>query len=245
MIAGADSSGFHPTLAQLQAAYAQGVRAWGFYLPGPGIYSGNTQADFDRAHQAGMKSIGWASGNADPAQQKALAASWSVDFPTLDDEPGIRAYGAWEQPYLDTSGFGLYMPYGADGSRIKGFRAPWYIMADYLGRDPQATWNGSPPAAPHGWQWVGTINNFGGEVDRLWLDDWFVQQGDFMALTDAQQTQLYQWVEDLVNRYNLTQAQVDAQYQAAIDTKAKVDTLSSGGGAVGTNISGTITGKIS
>jgi hypothetical protein len=173
MIAAADSSNYHPTLAQLQAAYAQGVRVWGFYLPGPGIYSGNTKADFDRAHQAQMKTIGWASGNADPGQQKALAASWAVDYPTLDDEGGIRAYGSWEQPWLDTSGFGLYMPYGADGSRIKGFRAPWYIMADYLGRDPQATWNGSPPPVPHGWQWAGTVNAYGGSVDRLWLDDWF------------------------------------------------------------------------
>jgi hypothetical protein len=187
VIEAADSSDFHPTLAQLQAARAQGVRVWGFYLPGPGIYSGHTKADFDRIHQAGMKSIGWASGNADPAQQKALAASWKVDYPTLDDEPGIRAFGPWEQPWLETSGFGLYRPYGSDGSGFIGKRAPWLIMADYLGtypyRDPQATWNGTPPAAPHGWQWAGTVQAFGGEVDRLWLDDWFL--GDDMTQDEA------------------------------------------------------------
>jgi hypothetical protein len=182
MIEAADSSDFHPTLAQLQAAHAQGVRVWGFYLPGPGIYSGHTKADFDRIHQAGMKSIGWASGNADPAQQKALAASWSVDYPTLDCESGIRGDGPWTQPWLDTSGFGLYMPYGADGSAFNSKRAPWLIMADYLGaypyRDPQATWNGPGPSVPHGWQWAGTVLAFGGEVDRLWLDDWFAQGED-------------------------------------------------------------------
>jgi len=93
----------------------------------PGIYSGDTKADFDLIHQAGMKSIGWASGLADPGQQKALAASWSVDFPTLDCEGGIRGKGAWTQPWLDTSGFGLYMPYGSDGSIFNGMSAPWLM----------------------------------------------------------------------------------------------------------------------
>jgi hypothetical protein len=122
-----------------------------------------------------------------------------VDYPTLDDESGIRAFGAWEQPWLDTSGFGLYMPYGFDGSRIKSFRAPWYIMADYLGtyplyRDPQATWMGTPPAAPHGWQWAGSVNAFGGNVDRLWLDDFFL--GDDMAFSDADK----QWLLDQLSQ---------------------------------------------
>jgi len=243
VIAGADSSGFHPTLAQLQAAYAQGVRVWGFYLPGPGIYSGNTKADFDRAHQAGMTTIGWASGNADPAQQKALAALWGVDFPTLDDESAIRAYGPWEQPWLDTSGFGLYHPYGTDGSVFRILRAPWFIAADYWGAypyiDPQATWPGPAPSIPHGLQWAGSVNAFGGVVDRSWLDDYFAQGDD---MTPEEHT----WLSTLYNQTTavgtMAQRVLDLTNQVAA-LKAEVDKLQ-GGTAGGTNISGTISGTI-
>lgn len=169
MIAAVDSSGFHPTLAQVQAAYAQGIRVWGKYLPGPGIYSGDTKADYDTLKAGGMRTIAFCSGWADPAQQKALGASWGVDHICLDVENGIRGDGSWVQGWLSTSGAGLYGSQSVSWGRT----APFFIMAAYPGYNPNATWSGQAPSVPHGWQWAGSVSAFGGAVDRSWLDDWF------------------------------------------------------------------------
>lgn len=205
MLKGVDCSDFHPTPAQLQQMYAQGIRVVGGYLPGPGIYSGHTAAFFAAAKAAGMVTVSYASGWADPGQMKALSASWGVDYPFLDDEPGIRPLGAWEQTWLDASGFGEYFMAGAG---MRGLRAPYYQMADYLGpsggpyKDPQATWlpttqNPTPPQ-PHGWQWAGSVSAYGGTCDLSYWDDYFAQgEGFLAALTDQQQTDLYNWTKDL------------------------------------------------
>ncbi len=185
MIQGLDSSGFHPTLAQVRAAYAQGIRVWGMYLPGPYIYSGTTKADFDTLKAGGMITIAFWSGAADPAQMRALGIAWGVDHICLDVEGRIRGDGPWVQGALDVAGGGLY----GSPSVFSGRSAEFFIEAYYAGAypnfvDPQATWRGSAPGVPHGIQWAGSVNAFGGGVDRSWFDDWFggstpaPQQGD-------------------------------------------------------------------
>ena len=100
-----------------------------------------------------------------------------MDWICLDVETSIRGDDAWVQPWLDVSGAGLY----GNPPVFRGRRAPFFIMADYIGtyanyHDPRATWISSPPpSVPHGWQWAGSVDAFGGGVDRLWLDDWFAQ----------------------------------------------------------------------
>lgn len=171
MIAGLDSSIDRPTPAQAAAAYAAGVRAWGGYLPpGLALESPWDRASFEIVQAAGLRAIGFASGNDDPVQVAATARAWGV-LGCLDDEDGIRPEGPWVQAWLDASGFGLY---GLGAVHI-GRRAPFHVVALYPGADPGATWPGGlqRPGTPVGWQWLGTHDEFGVSVDRAWYDDWF------------------------------------------------------------------------
>jgi peptidoglycan hydrolase-like protein with peptidoglycan-binding domain len=101
------------------------------------------------------------------------------------------------QDWLTKSGAGLY----GNAPVFHGRRAAFYVLADYPGSDPHATW--SPhvqrPNGPCGWQWEGTHTEFGCSVDRGWYDDWFAVGGghgpsappfpypatDFLALRTA------------------------------------------------------------
>src|SRR5215467_15188426 len=137
MIAGLDSSFDRPTPAQAEAAFAAGFRAWGGYLPpGVGLASPWDQASFQVVQQAGLRAIGFASGNDDPAQVAATARAWGV-LGCLDDEPAIRDGTDWQQAWLDAAGFGHYGLCGA----IAGSRARFHIVARYPGFDPDATWD--------------------------------------------------------------------------------------------------------
>jgi hypothetical protein len=208
MLQGLDSSGFHPTLAQVQAAYAQGIRVWGMYLPGPYIYSGTTKADFDILKAGRMITIAFWSGAADPAQMRALGAAWGVDHICLDVESRIRGDGPWVQPALDVAGGGLY----GSPSVFSGRSAEFFLEAYYAGVypnfvDPQATWRGSAPSVPHGIQWAGSVNAFGGGVDRSWFDDWFSggtlqPQGEQEMKVIAGDQTTTAWITDgVVKRY--------------------------------------------
>ena len=203
MIQGVDSSGFHPTLAQVRAAFAQGIRLWGMYLPGPYIYSGTTKADFDTLKAGGMVTLAFWSGAADPAQMKALGAAWGVDHICLDVESRIRGDGPWVQGALNVAGGGLY----GSPSVFTGRSAEFFIEAYYAGAypnfvDPQATWRGPAPSVPHGIQWAGSVSAFGGAVDRSWLDDFFAgatptpqQGGQEMKVIAGDQTTTA-WITD-------------------------------------------------
>jgi hypothetical protein len=179
MIAGLDSSFDRPTPDVAEAAFAEGVRVWGAYLP-PGV---GFAAPWDLAsvrvlQAAGMRVIGFGSGNDDPGQVAATAAAWGV-LGCLDDEDGIRQGTGWQQGWLDASGFGLYGVHavvnGQLTSRHVGIGARFHIAAWYPGTDPGATWPPGTwtPDTPTGWQWQGTHIEFGLSVDRSWLDDWF------------------------------------------------------------------------
>ena len=177
MIAALDSSFDRPTPAQAQAAFAAGVRAWGGYLPpGVGLASPWDQASFQVLQRAGIRGIGFASGNDDPAQVAATARAWGV-LGCLDDEPAIRSGSGWQQGWLDASGFGHYGLCAA----LAGSRARFHIVARYPGFDPGVSWDGGcpDPGGLRGWQWQGTHTEFGLSVDRSWLDDGL---GGFMSL---------------------------------------------------------------
>lgn len=171
MIAGLDSSIDRPTPLQAAAMYANGVRVYGGYLPpGVGLASPWDRGSFQVLQAAGLRCIGFASGNDDPAQVAATAAAWGV-LGCLDDEDGIRTVGSWEQAWLDASGFGIY-----GNQRVHGVRARFHVAALYPGSDPGATWppGWAVPIGPLGWQWQGTHSEFGLSVDRSWFDDSFL-----------------------------------------------------------------------
>jgi hypothetical protein len=99
---------------------------------------------------------------------KAQGAAWDVPI-CLDVEGGIRASGPWVPSWLATSGAGLY----GNPPVHPGMTAAFHVLAAYPGYDPNASWSGSRPASPCGWQFQGTHGEFGVSVDRGWYDDWF------------------------------------------------------------------------
>ena len=137
------------------------------YLPGPGIDSTWTETDFARIRAAGLGSIAYASGRADPLAQRALAKSWRV-IGCLDVEASIRGDGPWVQPWLDASGFGIYH----EAYRDPPYRAPFHIIAEYVASDPGSSWPpGLPrPAGPTGWQWMANVALYATNLDRCRFD---------------------------------------------------------------------------
>jgi len=162
-----------PTPAQAAAAQAAGIKMWCVYLatkPGVGLLRPWTNAEIEVVRVINPRPIAFYSGWDDPVAIKAAATRLNLR-PCLDDESGIRPEGPWVQPNLDAVGGGLY---GTSGVHV-GRRAGFHIAAWYIANDPGRTWptNWPTPAAPCGWQWRNSHNEFGVTVDRSWLDDWF------------------------------------------------------------------------
>jgi hypothetical protein len=183
MIAGLDSQA-PPSDSTIAQAKAHGVRLWGGYIAtrsDAGV-SPWSRDDFARVQRAGMATIGFCSGNDDPAALRRLAAAWGVLL-CVDVEAHIRDDGPWVQDWLDRSGAGLY----GNAPVFPGRKAAFYVLAAYPPTgDPGATWTSAQPrpAGPCAWQWVGTHDEFGHGVDRGWYDDWFATgHGDRWATT--------------------------------------------------------------
>lgn len=210
MIAGLDSSVFTPSADIALSAKAAGVGVWSGYLatkPGVKIYHPWTQVDFDNARLCGGTPIAYCSGLDDPVGCKNQAALWNVRL-CLDVEQTIRGDGSWVQPWLDASGAGLYGNHPVFAGRV----APFYILAAYPGTDPGVTWPSyyPRPSGPCGWQWEGTHTEFGGGVDRSWLDDWFLI-GDDEAVNfpnSMRRGQIREWYQTYLNRQPETEARL-------------------------------------
>lgn len=185
-----------PDQAAAQAARAAGVGGWWGYLatrPGMNLLNIWSQAEFDTVRSVfGSQPVGFCSGWDDPLAVRALADLWGVR-PCLDVEAGIRPDGLWVQPWLDASGAGLYGNLGVHSGRT----APFHILSDYPGLDPGDVWlpaTGWPrPAGPLGWQWQGSHQEFGLDVDGGWYDDWFA------GMTPEQAAQLQQVFDQLAH----------------------------------------------
>ena len=169
MIRWADSA-YPPTDAELQQAKAAGLGGWAGYFKfgNDGVLNGWADSDFKRVLAAGLRTLAYCSGFADPAACKTRAAALGI--PTaLDDEGGMRPDGPWVPAWLAASGAGLY----GNQPVFPGRTAAFYILADYPGYNPNATWATwfPHPSGPLGWQWQGTHNQFGASVDSSWFDD--------------------------------------------------------------------------
>jgi hypothetical protein len=173
---GALDSAYPPNDAQIAAAKAAGYAAWfGYFKFGnDGILNGWADADFQRVLAGGLETSAYWSGYADPLQVKARAAALGIRT-RLDVEGGLRPNGDWVQGALDAAGSGLY----GNGPVFPVRTALDYIIADYPGYDPGATWpSGLPrPNGPCGWQWQGSHAFAGISVDSNWLDDNFFAFG--------------------------------------------------------------------
>lgn len=187
MIAGVDSTGTGvPNVGQMLAGQGAGYRVWGGYLvsssdadvlaaraAGRGMFNllrPWTAAELVSVRSAGYTVLGFCSGFDDPTALGAKARSLGV-VGLLDHESEIRPEGAWADPWLAASGFGLYGVHAIQNAHA----APYRILALYPGFDPGATWDGPPPSVPHGWQWQGTHVDpvTGITVDSMWLDPFF------------------------------------------------------------------------
>lgn len=190
MIWSLDSSFDAPTLAQAQAAKAAGIGFWWGYLatkPNVGLAAPWSELAFWNVRQAGLGCGAFVSGWDDPVALRTLATSWGIPLLALDDEDGIRPLTSpdWRPPFLSALGGGHY----GNVARLT-LPAQFRIMANYpTGGCTGATWLGSPPPMPHGWQCRGTHTEFGLSVDRSVMDDWFggeiVDQATFDALVAA------------------------------------------------------------
>lgn len=169
-VRGVDSA-YPPNALALSAARGYGIQLWAGYFAGRNILNGWAETDFQRAEAFGLASIAFCSGWEDPGAMRAKSALWGVPI-CLDVEGGIRPDGSWVQPWLDTSGAGLY----GNAPVHPGRRAAFHILADYPGYDPGESWPpGLPkPSAPCAWQWQGTHIAFGQSVDSGWYDEAFV-----------------------------------------------------------------------
>lgn len=156
-----------PTAQQLTLAKADGCAFWAGYLPGPGIDSIWTQADFERIKAAGLQTLAYASQRADAATMRALAAEWGV-IGCLDCENGIVPFEPNITPlWLRLSGFGFYH----ESYLYPTVAAPFHIIAEYVAVNPGATWPGTAiPAGPHGWQWKQGVMLYGAHVDLCNFD---------------------------------------------------------------------------
>jgi hypothetical protein len=169
VIWGLDSA-YPPSAASIVAAKADGVRLWAGYFWGPNILNGWSKNDFTRVKNSGLATLAFCSGWASPTTMKTQSEAWQVPI-CLDVEGGIRGNGSWVQPWLNTSGAGLY----GNAPVFSGHKAAFYILAAYPGYNPHKTWSGTPPGHPCGWQYQGTTQAYGASVDRAWYEDAFVQ----------------------------------------------------------------------
>jgi hypothetical protein len=157
-----------PSDAQIALAKADGVKAWNGYLPGAHIDSTWKSTDFARIKDAGLYTLAYASGAADPLAMKTLALQWGVKG-CLDVERSIRPNGTWVQPWLTDSGFGFY----ASQSGYPQDAAAFHVVAVYVVDDPHVSWPAGMPLpgnTPHGWQWCENEAAYGTDVDRSWFD---------------------------------------------------------------------------
>jgi hypothetical protein len=235
-----------PTDAQLAAAKAGGIGAWNGYLPGPSIDNTWHGGDFARIRAAGLQTIAYASGWADAAAMKALAASWGV-IGCLDLEGGIRdTSAAWPaarvQAWLDVSGFGMY--HSESGYHYYG--APFYVIAGgpaYRGgADPGVTWPaGTPrPPKPTGWQWQGSHSAFGANVDSSNFDSeiWGAPAGGITPLTDNEPM----WLLYKVSGGDATEYVFTGAHVIPMNTQADIDALVANGN-LASNIAKTISAQ--
>lgn len=211
-----------PTAAQLDAAYADGVRAWNGYLYWPKNWS---KASFDLIKAHGMKCIAYQTGWGDPVASKALAASWGVAG-CLDIENGTRPNGSWVAPWLAASGFGYY----ASRSGYPIAPAPFHIVAEYITNDPGTSWPAGfavPGSTPHGWQWHGSIGKYGANVDLNWFDStvWGAPAGAIAPLVDNEPM----WLLYLVSGGDATQYVFTGRGSVPMSSVADVDVLVANG----------------
>lgn len=156
-----DSSA-QPTAAQVAAARNAGVEAWVGYLasgPDKGLLDPWPDAAFRTVQEGGLATGAFVSGQDDPAWVRDKLAELGI-VGILDDEVSVRADGTWTDPWLTTSGCGLYGGAAVMAThRTHGH--PFYVVADYpLPAIAQtATWPpGLPlpsPVRPVGWQYGG------------------------------------------------------------------------------------------
>jgi hypothetical protein len=174
-VSGVDSSFCKPTPVLAAHARAAGYSLWsGYIATGGGVRLAApwSQQEFDYARLVGGTPIAYCSGWDDPVALRILAGMWHVRL-CLDVEDGIRGDGPWVQPFLDSSGAGLYGNAGV----FPGRRAAFYVEAEYpLSGDPFGdSWPPrlARPPGPCAWQWAGTHSEFGCDVDSMWADPWF------------------------------------------------------------------------
>lgn len=139
-----------------------------FKFGNDGVLNGWADADFQRVQAAGLQTLAYCSGWADPAQCAARAANLKIQI-CLDDEGGMRPDGIWVPGWLSASGAGLY-----GNGPVHVHSAPFHILAAYPGYDPGAVWStvyAPQPPTPCGWQWQGSHNVDGANVDSSWFDD--------------------------------------------------------------------------
>jgi hypothetical protein len=160
-----------PTPAQALAFKAAGGVAWGGYIgkAGDDLENPWTAADFATIRAAGLVAFAFVSGDDDPAWVRDEATSMGVTLIILDVENGIRGDGAWVDPWLATSGAGIYgNPPVMDNHAMHGH--PCYIGAAYPEDGTQtAAWPSDAtapiPARPMGWQWADNGSYGGLTVD--------------------------------------------------------------------------------
>jgi hypothetical protein len=211
------SAGFPGAAAIKAAGYAGAVRYLGF----PDRRKCATAAELAdfTAHQIGMAGVfedtltTWRGGRAAGAHSASLARAHAhaIGFP-----PGRPLFFAVDQDVVKTGEFGQALDYlrGAGDYLGGAGMVGVYGEADVIdrARDAEvaayfwqtAAWSRGRRTAAHLFQHVGTVRVGGVACDTndVLADDWgqhnFVRGGGWlMALTDAQQQQLYTWVKDL------------------------------------------------
>ncbi len=233
-----------------------------------------SDADFDRVRNAGLATLAYVSGNENPVAIRNWSQATGV-LAVVDVERFIRSDGDWVDAWLVTSEAGLYgngsVHFNNSGLRT----AACHIYAGYYGYDPTETWPSWLPRPPTacGWQFQGTTYLYGAAVDLLWLDDAFSLKfgpgggtigGGFGTLTDIEiQARFVAVLEAIAGNREATNDLNGALFYPTTDpnygkfaqlfedkvraiVKAELDKLpASSGGAAPTNLTGTITGKLS
>ncbi len=152
----ADSSA-SPTPAQAAAAKAAGYSAWLGYRASSAnenLLNPWPPSAFAVVRAGGLLTGAFYSGLDDPGWAKADAAALSIPG-FLDCESGIRGDGTWTDPWLATSGFGLYGGATVQANHLTHGH-PAYILAAYPGVSEAASWPAgvAAPPQPKGWQWA-------------------------------------------------------------------------------------------
>jgi hypothetical protein len=186
-------SAYAPTLAQCQAFLAAGGGAWlGYLASGKDVDILNpwTEAEFDLVRSSGLLTAAYVSGQDNPTWLKTTAAAWGLTI-ILDCEGGIRADGTWVDPFLATSGAGLY-----GGSAVQAnhrtHNHPFYVFALYptAGNPSKLQWPSgvAAPPQPTGWQYADN-GSFGGHAVDLSIFDPAILGGVDMTPAQAQMLQ--------------------------------------------------------